>query len=78
MSSSSRDFELHEANYRQLLDLKPNLAVLQWGATSARGAAILEEATANLARVLIELSGAKNGDFPFIIPNPSQYAADEL
>ncbi len=32
---SPRPFVLHEANYRQLLDLKPNLAVLPWGATEA-------------------------------------------
>ena len=32
---SARAHVLHEANYRQLLDLKPNLAVLPWGATEA-------------------------------------------
>ena len=31
----SRPFILLEANYRQLLDYKPNLAVLPWGATEA-------------------------------------------
>lgn len=35
MSFSARPFVLHEANYRQLLDLKPNVAVLPWGATEA-------------------------------------------
>ena len=30
-----RDYVLHEANYRQLLNLKPNVAVLPWGATEA-------------------------------------------
>ncbi len=37
-------------------------------ATAAKGLAILEEATANLAQVLVELSQARNGDFPFVIP----------
>ncbi len=31
----SRAYLLHEANYRQVLDLKPNVAVLPWGATEA-------------------------------------------
>lgn len=35
MAKSPRPFVLHEANYRQLLDLKPNVAVLPWGATEA-------------------------------------------
>jgi creatinine amidohydrolase len=30
-----RHFVLHEANYRQLLDHRPNVAVLPWGATEA-------------------------------------------
>src|SRR2546429_6662946 len=30
-----RHFILHEANYRQLRDYRPNLAVLPWGATEA-------------------------------------------
>lgn len=30
-----RPFVLHEANYQQLLDRRPNLAVLPWGATEA-------------------------------------------
>ena len=30
-----RPFVLHEANYRQLLDHRPNVAVLPWGATEA-------------------------------------------
>jgi creatinine amidohydrolase len=34
-SASPRPFVLHEANYRQLLDARPNLAVLPWGATEA-------------------------------------------
>ena len=33
--SAARPAILHEANYRQLLELKPNLAVLPWGATEA-------------------------------------------
>ncbi len=31
----SRPYVLHEATYRQLLDLRPNVAVLPWGATEA-------------------------------------------
>lgn len=34
-SFTARPFVLHEANYRQTLDLKPNVAVLPWGATEA-------------------------------------------
>jgi len=34
-SAAPRPFVLHEANYRQLLDSRPNLAVLPWGATEA-------------------------------------------
>jgi creatinine amidohydrolase len=34
-SPSARPHILHEATYRQLLDLKPNVAVLPWGATEA-------------------------------------------
>src|SRR3954470_115767 len=30
-----RPFVLHEANYRQLLDHRPRVAVLPWGATEA-------------------------------------------
>src|SRR3954465_10360549 len=32
---NSRPFILHEANYKQLLDYKPNVAILPWGATEA-------------------------------------------
>jgi creatinine amidohydrolase len=31
----NRPFILHEATYRQLLDYKPNVAILPWGATEA-------------------------------------------
>src|ERR1700712_1195847 len=30
-----RPYILHEANYKQLLDLRPNVAILPWGATEA-------------------------------------------
>src|SRR5439155_10107869 len=33
--SSARPFVLLQANYRQLLDNKPNVAVVPWGATEA-------------------------------------------
>ncbi len=35
MPYRARPYILHEASYRQLLDLKPNVAVLPWGATEA-------------------------------------------
>jgi creatinine amidohydrolase len=35
MSAGPRPFVLEEANYRQLLDDRPNVAVLPWGATEA-------------------------------------------
>src|SRR5262249_51094312 len=35
MSNKARPFMLMEANYRQLLDYKPNVAVLPWGASEA-------------------------------------------
>jgi len=34
-SFNARPHILHEATYRQLLDLKPNVAILPWGATEA-------------------------------------------
>src|SRR2546423_3979073 len=34
-SPTNRPFILHEATYRQLLDYKPNIAILPWGATEA-------------------------------------------
>ncbi len=45
-------------------------------ASAEKGAAILGEASENLARVLVELSGAENGEFPFVVsqrqsPKPS-------
>ncbi|MCC7192984.1 MAG: creatininase family protein [Phycisphaeraceae bacterium] len=35
MTYRARPYVLHEASYRQLLDFKPNVAVLPWGATEA-------------------------------------------
>lgn len=35
MPSTPRPYELLEANYRQLLDYRPNVAILPWGATEA-------------------------------------------
>ena len=35
MAYTARPFVAQEASYRQLQDLKPNLAVLPWGATEA-------------------------------------------
>lgn len=69
MLNPPRPFVLHEANYRQLLDLKPNVAVLPWGATEAHnyhlphgtdviegtavGEALVERANARGARCLL-------------------------
>ncbi|HRK30526.1 MAG TPA: creatininase family protein [Tepidisphaeraceae bacterium] len=36
-SAGPREFVLLEANYKQLLDRRPNVAVLPWGATEAHG-----------------------------------------
>ena len=35
MAYKARDFVAHEANYKQLMELQPNVAVLPWGATEA-------------------------------------------
>ncbi|MCC6580005.1 MAG: creatininase family protein [Phycisphaeraceae bacterium] len=35
MTYQARPYVLHEASYRQMLDHKPNVAVLPWGATEA-------------------------------------------
>ena len=35
MKYTARPHVLHEATYRQLQDLQPNVAVLPWGATEA-------------------------------------------
>ena len=35
MPDAPRPFVLEEANYRQLLDVRPNVAILPWGATEA-------------------------------------------
>lgn len=35
MTTAPRPYVLHEANYRQLLDYQPTVAVLPWGATEA-------------------------------------------
>jgi len=36
-STGPRAFVLHEANYKQLLEARPNVAILPWGATEAHG-----------------------------------------
>src|SRR5580765_5740740 len=51
MPNKARPFILLEANYRQLLDNKPNVAILPWGATEAHnyhlphGTDVIEAAT---------------------------------
>jgi len=37
MNAEPRPYLLREANYRQLVDRRPNVAVLPWGATEAHG-----------------------------------------
>ena len=58
-----RPFILHDANYRQLLDARPNVAVLPWGATEAHnyhlphGTDVIEAVT--LAERSAELAHAR-------------------
>jgi creatinine amidohydrolase len=66
MPTAPRNFVLHEANYRQLLDLTPNVAVLPWGATEAHnyhlphGTDIIEATTlAEAAVTQANAAGAK-------------------
>lgn len=71
MTSAPRPFILHEANYRQLLDYRPNLAVLPWGATEGHnfhlphGTDVVEagEVAATAAQQAYE-AGAK----PIVLP----------
>lgn len=68
---TARPYILHEANYRQLLDYKPNVAVLPWGATEAHnyhlphGTDVVQasEFAAEAAKVAYE-QGAK----PIVLP----------
>ncbi len=62
----SRPFILFEANYRQLLDYRPNVAVLPWGATEAHnyhlphGTDVIEATTlAESAAAAAHAAGAK-------------------
>ncbi len=71
MPNSARPFILLEANYRQLLDNKPNVAILPWGATEAHnyhlphGTDVIEAAeVANRAAELAVDRGAK----PIVLP----------
>jgi creatinine amidohydrolase len=61
-----RPFVLHEANYRQLKDARPNVAVLPWGATEAHnyhlphGTDVIEATTlAEAAAAAAHAAGAK-------------------
>jgi creatinine amidohydrolase len=61
-----RPFILHEANYRQLKDARPNVAVLPWGATEAHnyhlphGTDVIEATTlAEAAAAAAHAAGAK-------------------
>ena len=65
-SASPRPFVLHEANYRQLKDHRPNVAVLPWGATEAHnyplphGTDVIEATTlAESAAAAAHAGGAK-------------------
>lgn len=66
-----RHFILHEANYRQLLDHRPNIAILPWGATEAHnyhlphGTDVIEATTlAERAAELASQAGAR----PLVLP----------
>lgn len=66
-----RPYMLHEATYRQLLDARPNVAVLPWGATEAHnyhlphGTDVIEAAC--LAERAAELAVAR-GAMPIVLP----------
>lgn len=69
--NSPRPFVLHEASYRQLLEVRPNVAVLPWGATEAHGHHLphgtdVVEATA-LAERAAEIS-VQQGAKPIVLP----------
>ena len=71
MPASPRPYELLEANYRQLLDYRPNLAILPWGATEAHnyhlphGTDVIQAASfAQEASRLAHARGAK----PIVLP----------
>ena len=63
MAQEPRPYVLHEATYRQMLELRPNVAVLPWGATEAHnyhlpyGTDVIE-ATA-LGAAAVERAGAQ-------------------
>jgi creatinine amidohydrolase len=68
-----RPYILHDANYRQLLDARPNVAVLPWGATEAHnyhlphGTDVIEAVTlAERAAELAHARGAKAVVLPAI------------
>src|SRR3954467_12508133 len=70
-SPTNRAFILHEATYRQLLDYKPNVAILPWGATEAHnyhlphGTDVIEATTiAARAAEIAHERGAK----PIVLP----------
>src|SRR4051812_41640826 len=71
MPHTARPFILHEATYKQLLDYKPNVAILPWGATEAHnyhlphGTGVIEATTvaARSAEIAHE-RGAK----PIVLP----------
>ena len=71
MNSVPRPYILHESNYRQLLDYRPNLAVLPWGATEAHnfhlphGTDVVEagEVAAEAAKLAFE-----QGSKPIVLP----------
>jgi creatinine amidohydrolase len=70
-SPSPRPYVLEEANYRQLLDAPPNVAVLPWGATEAHnyhlphGTDVIEATTIAVAAAGI---AHKRGATPVVLP----------
>ena len=71
MPSVPRAHVLSEANYRQLLDTRPNVAVLPWGATEAHnmhlphGTDVIE--AAGIAERAADLAAARGGR-PIVLP----------
>jgi creatinine amidohydrolase len=71
MPHTARPYILHEATYKQLLDYKPNVAILPWGATEAHnyhlphGTDVIEATTAaERAAEIAHERGAK----PIVLP----------
>src|SRR5215212_4662460 len=84
-TAAPRPFVLAEANYRQLLDNKPNVAVLPWGATEAHnfhlphGTDIIEATEIAIrAAAIAHERGAKPGVLPAIPFGNNEQQLDQV